>query len=129
MVETDGTTRKKTKRTPFWQKHLRAWSASGLTQADYCRQHQLSAPAFGWWKRQLEGKPKAPKRSPATKQSGQGNQTGVRFVEVQRGSEVDPGGSPAVYEVLLSRGRAIRVGHEFDPMVLKRLIATVEASC
>jgi len=35
----------------------------------------------------------------------------------------------AVYEVLLSRGRAIRIGHDFDPDVLKRLIATVEASC
>jgi len=58
MADTDGTTKKETSRKPFWQKHLRAWSQSGLTQADYGRQHQLSAPAFGWWKRQLEGKPK-----------------------------------------------------------------------
>ena len=129
MAKTDGTTTKNTSRRPFWEKHLRAWSRSGLTQADYCRRHQLSAPAFGWWKRQLEGKPRARKRSPAMNQSERGIQTEVRFVEVQRGSDVEPGGNPAVYEVLLSGGRAIRVGHTFDPEVLKRLIATVEASC
>jgi hypothetical protein len=50
-------------------------------------------------------------------------------VEVQRGPDIDASGSPAVYEVLLSHGRAIRIGHDFDPDVLKRLIATVEASC
>jgi hypothetical protein len=129
MAETGGTTTKNTSRRPFWQKHLRAWSQSGLTQADYCRQHKLSAPAFGWWKRQLEGKPRPPKRSPAAKQTERGDRPAVRFVEVQRGSAVDAGGSPAVYEVLLSKGRAIRVGRVFDPEVLKRLITTVEASC
>jgi hypothetical protein len=58
---------KKTDRAAFWQEHLSAWSASGLTQADYCRQHELSAAAFGWWKRQLQGKPKARRRSSGTK--------------------------------------------------------------
>jgi hypothetical protein len=129
MVETDGTTKKTTSRKPFWQEHLRAWSQSGLTQADYCRQHQLSAPAFGWWKRRLEGKPKAQKEPSNTKQTKRGDQPAVRFVEVQRPPDSHAGGSAAVYEVLLSRGRAIRVGHTFDPEVLKRLIATVEASC
>lgn len=127
MAQNDGTTKKTTSRRPFWQKHLRAWLRSGLTQADYCRQHQLSAPAFGWWKRKLEGKAKARKGSLGTKQAEPSDQPAVRFVELQRGS--DPGSNPAVYEVLLSRGRAIRVGHVFDPEVLKRLIATVEASC
>ena len=129
MANTDGRTKKKTSRKPFWQQHLRAWSESGLTQADYCRQHQLSAAAFGWWKRRLEGKPKARKRSPRTKRPQRDRQTAVRFVEVQRGPDTNTSGSPAAYEVLLSRGRAIRIGHEFDPDVLKRLIATVEASC
>jgi hypothetical protein len=129
MAKTDGTTTKNTSRKPFWQEHLRAWSQSGLTQADYCRQHQLSAPAFGWWKRQLEGKPRPRKRSPAAKRSERDNTTAPRFVEVQRGSGADQSNTPAVYEVLLSRGRAIRVGQTFDPEVLRRLIATVETSC
>ena len=129
MADTDSTTKKKTSRRPFWQEHLRAWSESGLTQADYCRQHQLSRAAFGWWKRQLQGKPKARKRSPATEHSWHCGSGPVRFVEVQRGPDVNTSANAEVYEVLLSQGRTIRVGHEFDPDVLKRLIATVEASC
>lgn len=129
MAKTYGTTTTDTSRRPFWEKHLRAWSQSGLTQADYCRRHELSAPAFGWWKRKLAGKPRTRTGAPGTKQTEPSNQPSVRFVEVQCGSDVDRGVNPGVYEVLLSRGRAIRVGHVFDPEVLKRLITTVEASC
>jgi len=129
MADTDGTTKKKTSRKPFWQEHLRTWSKSGLTQADYCRQHQLSAAAFGWWKRRMEGESKARKRSPASRPPRRGNQTALQFVEVQRGPDVNTSANAAAYEVLLSRGRAIRIGHDFDPDVLRRLITTVEASC
>ncbi len=38
MGKTDGTTKKKTRRKPLRQKHLRAWSQRGLIQADHCRQ-------------------------------------------------------------------------------------------
>jgi hypothetical protein len=129
MTDTDGTTKNRTSRRPFWQKHLRAWSESGLTQTDYCRQHQLSAAAFGWWKRQLQGRPSRRKRSSGAKRPLRHRQATVQFVEVQRGPHVDASSSPAIYEVLLPQGRAIRVGHDFDPDVLKRLITTVEGSC
>jgi len=129
MVQTNGTTKKKTSRRPFWQQHLRAWSQSGLTQADYCRHHQLSAAAFGWWKRQLQGKPKPRRSLSDTKRPQRHRSATVQFVEVQRDPAVDTSGSPTAYEVLLPHGRAIRVGHDFDPDVLRRLITTVETSC
>ena len=129
MTQTNGTTRKRTSRRPFWQQHLRVWSQSGLTQADYCRQHQLSAAAFGWWKRQLQDKPKPQRRSLGAERPQRDHPATVQFVEVQRGPDVKTSADAAAYEVLLSHGRAIRIGHDFDPAVLKRLIATVEASC
>ena len=129
MADTDGTTKKKTSRRPFWQEHLRAWSESGLTQVAYCRQHQLSRAAFGWWKRQLRGKPRVRKGRTGTKQPQSDRPTAVGFVEVQRGPDMNTIANAAVYEVLLSQGRAIRVGHEFDPDVLKQLITTVESLC
>ena len=129
MADTNGTTRTKTNRRPFWQKHLRAWSESGLTQADYCRQHELSRAAFGWWKRQLHGKVRPRRRSSGTRQPRPSRPATVQFVEVQRGPDVGTSTNAAVYEVLLSHGRAIRIGHDFDSDVLRRLIATVEASC
>lgn len=33
----------------FWFEHLRAWSVSGLAQADYCRRHQLAVSRFRYW--------------------------------------------------------------------------------
>jgi hypothetical protein len=32
-----------------WQQHVSAWSTSGMTQAAYCRQHQLNATTFNGW--------------------------------------------------------------------------------
>ena len=77
----------------------------------------------------ITGEAKSPKESPATKPPKRRRPATVKFVEGQRGPAIDTGSSPAVYEVLLPHGRAVRVGHDFDPDVLKRLIATVEASC
>ena len=34
----------------FWQHHLNAWQASGLTQRAYARQHNLPAARFTYWK-------------------------------------------------------------------------------
>jgi len=36
-----------------WQHHLAAQRTSGLTQAAYCREHQLCAKSFTGWKRKL----------------------------------------------------------------------------
>jgi hypothetical protein len=109
-------TKKKTSRAPYWQKHISQWSESGLTQAEYCRHNKISAAAFNWWKRHLR------KKSNTQRDSS----TSMQFVEVH-------GIPPAhvsrgeTYEIGLSRGRAIRVGRDFDADVLKRLITAVES--
>ncbi len=35
----------------FWQQHIEAWRSSGLTQAEYARQHQLVVKRFSYHKR------------------------------------------------------------------------------
>jgi len=37
----------------FWQKHLRAWQASDLSQAAYCQAHALSLASFGYWRKRV----------------------------------------------------------------------------
>ena len=37
----------------YWQEHLDAWRASGLRQAEYCRQHGLPPKYLTLWKRKL----------------------------------------------------------------------------
>ena len=108
--------KKKTSRAVFWQKHISQWSKSDLTQAEYCRRNGLSAAAFHWWKGELRRKSKAQKDS----------STSMQFVEVH---SVPPthAGHGETYEVVLSQGRTIRVGRDFDSDVLRRLIAVVDS--
>ena len=43
-----------------WQQHMAAWQASGLSQAAYCRSHDLNPRYFSVWKSKLlapSGKP------------------------------------------------------------------------
>ncbi len=109
-------TKKKTSRAAYWRKHISQWSKSGLTQAEYCRRNEVSAAAFQWWKGQLRRKAKAQKKP----------STSMQFVEVHAVSPAHAG-CEETYEVVLSRGRSIRVGRDFDSDVLMRLIAAVES--
>ena len=42
------------KRRQFWQSHLKAWSLTGLSQIEYCRQNDLKANRFTYWKRKFQ---------------------------------------------------------------------------
>ena len=35
----------------FWFQHIKAWQVSDLSQAEYVRQHNLSAKSFGYYRR------------------------------------------------------------------------------
>lgn len=39
-----------------WRSHIQAWQRSGLSQAGYCRQHDLVLSRFGYWRRKLQGR-------------------------------------------------------------------------
>lgn len=43
----------KPRSSDFWRKHVDGWRASKLTQAEYCRRHNLSSGAFWHWKRRF----------------------------------------------------------------------------
>ncbi|MFH2058865.1 MAG: IS66 family insertion sequence element accessory protein TnpB [Pseudomonadota bacterium] len=46
---------KSQERQAFWNTHLEQWSASGMTQREYCRQNNLIAHRFTYWKIKLKG--------------------------------------------------------------------------
>jgi hypothetical protein len=37
----------------YWHDHLKSWEKSGLSQAEYCRRHDLKYCHFHYWKRKL----------------------------------------------------------------------------
>ena len=41
-------------RRQLWQTHIEAWPLTGLSQAEYCRQNNLKATRFTYWKRKFQ---------------------------------------------------------------------------
>ena len=130
MAGTQSKSQELTERGKFWQKHLIAWNKTSLLQAEYCRQHNISQPAFGWWKRILHPKP----RPLSTKQSSISKRTNLprkkSFVEVDFANvNLLIGQTTYTYEIFLSHNRGIRLGADFDEAVLKQLIGILEQRC
>lgn len=92
-----------------------------MSQAQYCRQHQVSAGTFGGWKGRLSatGWP----AQPAAGKRGS-------FVELTLGGREAP--APAgdvVYEIVLSRQRCLRLNSGFEPERVRQLLQLLEESC
>src|SRR5262249_24942488 len=104
-------------------------------QASFCRQLGLPVASFRWWKRELSRRSE-PRRAVGGKQ-GSSSQAAEgserpRLLPVRLSSMPEPavvggaGGKGGVYELVVCRGRVLRVPGDFDPGVLQRLILTLE---
>jgi len=117
-----------TDRATYWRKHVSNWSKSGLTQAEYCRGQKLSTSTFYGWKGQLLGRTKNLKKSSGKKRYANHASDSIQSMEAYGDYQVGVSCASPPYEIVLSGGRAIRVDPpDFDPDVLKRLIAIVES--
>ena len=96
----------------YWKRHIENWRSSGLSQANYCRQHELKIHQFSYRKR--------------------------RFIEADRGTSFVPipirGPLPqapdrgsAPLRLVMDKDLAIEIHPDFDPRLLRRLIATLRS--
>ena len=96
----------------YWRKQVDGWSVSGLSQAEYCRRSGISLSTFQYWKRRL------------------GCQVGVNEQSIV--AVPIPAATQAVpldeKPLMLHVGSVfcVEVGGDFDPVVLKKLIVTLE---
>ncbi len=114
-----------TQRAKYGQGLLGQWKDSGLSQAEFCRRRGLKPMTFSWWKRKLSANGNAAPRSRSrgnrlSALSGKGG-----FAEVRLAAAA----CHRTYEVVLSRGRLIRLPGDFDAKTVTRLISAVEAAC
>ena len=96
-------------RAEFWGKHIAAREMTGLSIAQYCRNHGLSCASYQWWKRELKRR-KIP----------------VVFAEVrvpQTATALD-----GAIEIVIGGNRIVRVHSGFDETTLARVLAVVERS-
>lgn len=116
-----------TVRGRFWARHLHRWNQSGLSQAQYCRQQQLSVAAFGWWKRRLVAAPTPGHRAATRGKVGEPNGS---FVELKRAAEgVSLPVDTEAYEIVLPGGRQLRLGRHWEPDRVRQLLLVLEGRC
>lgn len=105
-------------RAAHWQRLLREWEHSGLSQAEFCRRQRVNAVTFAWWKRRLrqsEDQADGP-RAGRARRSGFVEVTLPRDTAVPaiRGARLSP---VERYELVLPGGvgRALTVSHRTPP--------------
>jgi transposase len=97
----------------YWRAILRRWHSSGLSVRAFCEEHGLAVPTFYAWRRTLAER-----------------ETAACFVPVRVIPEPVPRtmavGPPSNLELVLGRGRVLRVAPGFDEPTLRRLLALLE---
>jgi hypothetical protein len=96
-------------RRHFWENHLRAWQASGLSQAGYCREHGLSDKSFLYWKKRL---------GPA--------RVSISLIEVPRCQPALMVSSSRPLRLMLGNRYGIEIERGFDEQTLERLLRVLE---
>lgn len=102
-----------------WESVLGEHERSGLSATEFCRQRQIGAWQFYYWRRQLRG--------PARPGPGVAGDAGSGFVElVSRDGSGDCGGAGVT--IRLCDGRSVVVARGFDPEVLRQVLGVLGES-
>ena len=102
-------------RVRFWQAHVRALAASGLSRRDYCCRHQLSYHALTYWVRKFRQVPVH--TSPPA------------LVEVPLCPPALVHRSGPPFRLHLGDGRLLEIDADFDAASLGRLLSVLEQRC
>ena len=111
----------------FWRRMLRHWRRSGLSGRDFCGEHGLSEPSFYAWRRQIAERDRersAGRAQRAARRQPQPAQPA--FVRVALAAPVVEPTPPAALELVLAKGRVLRVGVGFDAELLRQLLRVLE---
>jgi hypothetical protein len=117
-------------RASYWARMVAAWERSALTQAEFCRRRGVNAVTFSGWKGRLlsqadSGSSSTGRRS-VKELTGKPVAHGAGFVELRLPEGLSPPNT-AGYEIVLPRGRAIRLPMDFDLEAVSRLVTAVES--
>ena len=111
----------------FWRRILRLWRRSGLSVRDFCAEHDLTEPSFYAWRRivadrdQEAARVRAESERDSIPQAAVSDDTPV-FVPLR----VIDASTQTAFEVVLERGRVVRVLRGFDANTLRQLLAVLE---
>ena len=122
------------KKEAFWRRHIADWKASGMSKRGYAISHNLSESSFNAWCREvvIRDREKVPSANAAELLSSDSNVSKSAFVSLQivpnnekiRNKENDE--PPGPVELLLPGGVVIRVAHNSDFSLIRRLLSLLE---
>jgi len=122
-------------RRAHWQALVAAWRRSGLSQAEFCRRRDLAPGTFAWWKHTLRraaeagGCARCPVPGPA---AGAPTFVPVRVVATPvptpAATVAPPAPADATLEIVLTRGRLVRVRGVVEAPWLAAVVTALEAS-
>jgi hypothetical protein len=101
-----------------WIRVLERWRKSGQEGRAFCLRHGLRESAFRFWLREI---PERSRRREAQKRP-------LRLLPARVVSASSPAPTGRPLEVLVGPGRAIRVGPDFDPALLLKVVRALEAA-
>jgi hypothetical protein len=96
----------------YWKTHIVSWQASRVSQADYCRRHELKFHQFVYWRRKFTPTATVPV-----------SLVQVPMKAVARATGYVP--QPAGLRVALAPDLCIEVSAGFDQMTLQRVVTAL----
>lgn len=96
-------------RFEYWQNQIILWEESKIKQAEYCRRNNLNKQLFSKWKKRLE--------------NGAGKE--MSFIEVPIKIKSFNNNKNAI-ELAIKDIYKIKLYSDFDPSLLKKILAAVE---
>lgn len=100
-------------RKQLWQTHIKSLESSGLSRAEYCRQHQISYHSLTYWVKRLSAQAVEPMTLvPVT-------------IDVEQERQCNTPLLPAL-RVTLPGGIAVEVAEHFSSITLSRLLSVLK---
>jgi hypothetical protein len=102
----------KAEKLPFWQAHIKAWQESGRDQKNYCASHQLNYRTFQYWYYRL--------KKEETEQD-----TRLVSVDVNSNNYQIQQESASSLELVINQSLTLKIGRDFDPAHLKKVLSVL----
>lgn len=103
-----------------WKRWIQRWEASGLSQANFCRDHGLKLATFGYWRKKFPAKP-------GTKPKGRLRLVPVGEVDQQpQSTQSSKQELPSQIITVEVNGATIRLDADFNTEALKRLLSVLK---
>jgi len=104
-----------------WRPVVEEWRRSGQDISAFCRQRHVPISSLKFWKKEL---PLRDQKRQAQRAASEASRNAMQLLPVRI---LEPAGVAAgSVEVVLRGGRVLRVGADFDPAILQKLVSTLE---